>query len=122
MITQLGQVMLYVEDVGAVKNFWTEKAGFVVIEEKEGSVEIAPSKEAETSFVLFNRKDIEVAEPELNFGTPSLMFYTDDANRLYREFKDAGITVGELITIGMGTVFNFADVENNYFAVVERNE
>lgn len=121
MITQLGQIMLYVDDVETVKNFWIERAGFTVVEEKEGTVEIAPSKEAQTSLVLFNRKTVEAVEPELNFETPSLMFYTNDANQLYQDFKEAGITVGELVTIGMGTVFNFADVEDNYFAVLERH-
>lgn len=121
MITQLGQVMLYVEDVEAVKKFWTEQAGFVVLEEKDGSVEIAPKGEAQTSLVLFNRKVIEAVEPELNLDTPSLMFYTDDVNQLYKKFQAAGVTVGELVTIGQGMAFNFADVENNYFAVVERN-
>lgn len=121
MITHIGQVMLYVEDIAAVKQFWVDKAGFTVIEEKEDSVEIAPSKEAQTSFVLFNRQEVEALEPELNFGTPSIMFDTDDAQQLYQQFKDAGIRVGELVPIEMGIVFNFADVEGNYFAVVERN-
>lgn len=121
MIMKIGQVMLYVDDVAAVKQFWTEKAGFVVVEEKEDSVEIAPSKDAQTSLVLFNRKEVEALEPELNFETPSIMFETEDAKKLYQQFKDASIAVGELVTIEMGTVFNFADVEGNYFAVVERN-
>lgn len=121
MITQIGQVMLYVNDVTAVKQFWTEKAGFIVVEEKEDSVEIAPTKDAQTSFVLFNRQEVEALEPELNFETPSIMFNTDNAQQLYQQFKEADIQVGELVAIEMGTVFNFADVEGNYFAVVERN-
>ncbi|MGE7366173.1 hypothetical protein ACQKKE_05950 [Desemzia incerta] len=38
---------------------------------------------------------------------------------LYTEFKQKGITVGELVTTPTGKGFNFADYEEQYFAVVE---
>lgn len=124
MINQLGQVMLYVNDVEKIKSFWIEKVGFVVTKELHDtsvhSIEIAPNFTAQTRFVLFNRNVIEETEPELNFETPSLMFYTNDIDELYQKFQDAGITVGEKVDIQLGTVFNFADTENNYFAVMER--
>lgn len=36
---------------------------------------------------------------------------------LYDDLKSKGIQVGERMTLPTGTVFNFADDENNYFAV-----
>lgn len=125
MITRIGQVMLYVDDPDKAVRFWTEKAGFVVIaEENSGQglrwTEIAPAQGAQTSFVLHDKEIIAQMEPELNLGTPSIMLYTDDVNGLYQTFKARGITVGELVDIATGRVFNFADDENNYFAVMEK--
>ncbi len=125
MINQIGQVMLYVNDQDRALRFWTEKAGFVVVSDGDNGqglrwMEIAPAHGAQTTFVLHDKQVIAQMEPELNLGTPSIMFYTDDLDGLYRSFQEQGITVGELVNIGLGRVFNFADDENNYFAVMER--
>lgn len=123
MITSLGQVMLYVEDIDAVKDFWLNQAGFVLIEEHKSPemryVEIAPTAKTETHFVLFERSVIEKNSPELNFSTPSLMFRTDDINALYSRFQSNGITVGEIVKRGEDRIFNFSDNEGNYFAVTD---
>ena len=117
--------MLYVTNQDEVMRFWTEKIGFVVISEEDNGqgmrwIEIAPSKEAETSIILHNKELIAKMQPEMNLSTPSLMFFSDDLNKLYRDFSEKGITVGEIVSMPSGRVFNFADVENNYFAVMER--
>ncbi|MGX9136521.1 VOC family protein [Rummeliibacillus sp. JY-2-4R] len=126
MIQRLGQVMLYVNDQDAVKEFWTEKVGFVIRSEGMNGpvreIEIAPTNVAETSFMLYDKKVIGEMEPYLNLETPSLMFFTDKVESLYEEFKEKGITVGEMISLPSGKVFNFADVENNYFAVMQKNK
>ncbi|WP_242444843.1 glyoxalase [Staphylococcus pseudintermedius] len=36
---------------------------------------------------------------------------------MYDDLKSKGVEVGERMTLPTGTVFNFADDENNYFAV-----
>ncbi|OCT13629.1 glyoxalase [Paenibacillus pectinilyticus] len=124
MITKLGQVMLYVNDQDASLSFWTEKAGFTLVSEEKNEhmrwIEIAPTKEAQTSIVLHNKDFIAKMEPSLNLGTPSLLFFSDDLDRLYQDFKNKGITVGELVTMPTGRVFNFADNEGNYFAILEK--
>ncbi|NYE06926.1 hypothetical protein F4694_003706 [Bacillus niacini] len=38
---------------------------------------------------------------------------------IYKDCKDNNITVGEIVNIPDGRVFNFADNEENYFAVTE---
>lgn len=125
LINKLGQVMVYVVDQDMAVKFWTEKAGFTVIGD-EGSeelgmrwIEIAPSKDSATTIVLHDKEAISKMSPELDLGTPSLMFYTDDANQLYAEFKERGVTTGELVEMDFGKSFNFADDEGNYFAVME---
>lgn len=125
MINKLGQVMVYVNDQDKAVKFWTKKAGFTLIAD-EGSedmgirwIEIAPSEDSATTIVLHDKEVISKMSPELNLGTPSLMFYTDNVDKLYADFKERGVTTGELVNMRMGRTFNFADEEDNYFAVME---
>ncbi|MFD0693860.1 VOC family protein [Paenibacillus sp. GCM10027628] len=124
MINKVGQIMLYVNDQDESLKFWTEKAGFsLVAEENNGHmrwIEIAPTNEAQTSIVLHNKELIAKMQPELNLNTPSLLFFSEELDSLYKDFKDKKITVGELVNMPSGRVFNFADDEGNYFAVMEK--
>ncbi|MGG1314139.1 VOC family protein [Cohnella laeviribosi] len=123
MISKLGQVMLYVKNQDQAVKFWTEKLGFSVIaEEKNGDmrwIEIAP-KGAETSIVLHNKAFVAQMEPELNLGTPSLMFFSEHFDQLHNDLFNQNVKVGEIVNTPSGRVFNFADDEENYFAVMER--
>ncbi|MDN4603317.1 VOC family protein [Paenibacillus sp. F6_3S_P_1C] len=124
MFTQVGQIMLYVNDQDKALQFWTEKAGFHVVSEVNGNgmrwIEIAPVKGAQTTIILHDKEFIAKMSPELNLGTPSLMLFTDNLDQLYTHLSDKEVTVGEIITMPGGRVFNFADTENNYFAVMEK--
>lgn len=126
LINILGQIMLYVNDQEDSLKFWTEKAGFSVLSEADNGqgmkwFEIAPSKDAQTSIVLHNKEQVAKFSPGVNLETPSLMFFTKDLDRLYKNFQDKNVTVGEIVEVPEGRVFNFADNEENYFAVVEKN-
>ncbi|WP_252214640.1 VOC family protein [Bacillus sp. CMF12] len=125
MIKQVGQIMVYVNNQDEAVNFWTEKAGFQVIAEEDNGqgmrwIEGAPSNEAETSIILHNKEWVEKMSPGLNLGTPSLMFFTENIEQLYSDFSNKDITVGEMVDMPSGRVFNFADGEENYFAVMEK--
>ncbi|MEC0372238.1 VOC family protein [Paenibacillus chibensis] len=124
MIHNIGQVMLYVNNQDEAVTFWTEKLGFqIVSEENNGQmrwIEVAPSEGAETSIVLHDKKLIAQMSPELNLGTPSLMFYAANLDELYSSLTDKNVKVGEIVHLPTGRVFNFADSEDNYFAVSER--
>ena len=124
MISKVGQVMLYVNNQDEAVEFWTKKLGFIVAADENANgmrwVEIAPSEGAETSIILHNKETVAQMSPGLNLGTPSLMFFTDNAEKLYKEFKDKNITVGEIVEMASNKVFNFADNEDNYFAVMEK--
>ncbi|EJV84635.1 VOC family protein [Bacillus mycoides] len=125
MINNVGQIMLYVNNQDEVKEFWTEKVGFIVISEEDNGqgmrwIEIAPTKEAETSIILHNKELIAKMQPELNLGTPSLMFFSKEFDRLYSDLVNKKVTVGEIVIMPSGRIFNFADSENNYFAVMEK--
>ncbi|ECZ7678392.1 VOC family protein [Listeria monocytogenes] len=125
MIEKIGQVMLYVENQAAVRDFWIEKLDFVVVSEEVVNgeiqwIEIAPTKGVETTFVLQNKKKVAEMNPEMNLGTPSILLFGNNLAELYEEYKNKGITVGDLVDLPMGRVFNFSDNEGNYFAICEK--
>ncbi|EHC1582819.1 VOC family protein [Listeria monocytogenes] len=125
MIEKIGQVMLYVENQAAVRDFWIEKLDFVVVSEEVVNgeiqwIEIAPTKGVETTFVLQNKKKVAEMNPEMNLGTPSILLFGNNLAELYEEYKNKGITVGDLVDLPMGQVFNFSDNEGNYFAICEK--
>ncbi|VEF46120.1 glyoxalase/bleomycin resistance protein/dioxygenase [Bacillus freudenreichii] len=125
MINKVGQIMLYVNNQDETLRFWMEKAGFVVVSEEDNGqgmrwIEIAPTKDAATSIILHNKELIAEMQPELNLGTPSLMFFTENLDQLYKDFLEKEVTVGEMVNMPSGKVFNFADNEGNYFAVMEK--
>lgn len=125
MINQVGQIMVYVNNQDEAVRFWTEIVGFSVLSVEDNGqgfryIEIAPSKEAETSIILHNKEFIAKMSPELNLGTPSLMFFTKNLEQLHTDLTNKNITVGEIVTMPSGKVFNFADFEENYFAVMEK--
>ncbi|HAK1448931.1 TPA: VOC family protein [Listeria monocytogenes] len=125
MVEKIGQVMLYVENQAAVRDFCVEKLDFVVVSEEVVNgeiqwIEIAPTKGVETTFVLQNKKKVAEMNPEMNLGTPSILLFGNNVAELYEEYKDKGITVGDLVDLPMGRVFNFSDNEGNYFAICEK--
>jgi len=124
MINKVGQIMLYVINQNEAKEFWTEKVGFSVISEEDNGqgmkwIEIAPTKDSETSIILHNKELIAKMQPEMNLGTPSLMFFSEDIDKLYNDLLNKNVIVGEIVNMPSGRVFNFADNENNYYAVME---
>lgn len=125
MINQVGQIMLYVNNQDEAVNFWTEKLDFTVISEENNGqgmrwIEIAPKNGAETSIILHSKEFVAKMSPGLNLDTPSIMFFSENLAQLHSDLSDKKITVGEIIDMPSGKVFNFADNEENYFAVMER--
>lgn len=125
MVSKLGQVMLYVSNQDEAVDFWTDKLEFSVISEENNGqgmrwIEIAPTKDAETSIILHNKEFVAKMSPGLHLGTPSLMFFSENLDELHRDLSTKNIKVGDIVTMPSGRVFNFADNEDNYFAVMER--
>ncbi|TQR26674.1 VOC family protein [Lysinibacillus sphaericus] len=115
--------MLYVNNQDEAKEFWTEKVGFSVISDEDNGqgmkwIEIAPTKEAGTTIILHNKELIAKMQPEMNLGTPSLMFFSEDFDKLYNDLLNKNVIVGEIVNMPSGRIFNFADNENNYYAVM----
>ncbi|OIK13199.1 VOC family protein [Bacillus sp. MUM 13] len=124
MINKVGKIMLYVDNQDEAVDFWTKKIGFIVISDENNGqgmrwIEIAP-RDAGTSIVLHNKELIAKMSPELNLGTPSLIFFAENLEQLHSDFSNKNIIVGEIVNMPSGRVFNFADSEENYFAVMEK--
>lgn len=124
MIHEFGSVMLYVENPRAIADFWVRDIGFVegasqVHDGRILSVEVARAVNSEVSIVLFDRAVVAEMSPELNLGTPSILFSTQDAAVMRARLESSGVTVGDLVDHGGMVSFNFADPEGNYFAVRE---
>lgn len=118
--------MLYVNNQEKAVEYWTEKFGFTVISREDNGegmkwIEIAPKKGAETTIVLHNKEFVAKMSPDLNLGTPSLLLFCENLEELHTELVSRDVTVGEIVNMPTGRVFNFADNENNYFAVMESN-
>lgn len=114
------KIMLYVNNVEESSQFW-QKIGFVEVEREavDGTlvVEIAPTATSETHLVLYELAFIQQHSPEVAGNMPSLMFHSDDIFGLYKKIQAAGVQVGEIVQLPSGLVFNFADNDENYFAV-----
>lgn len=98
MINILGQVMVYVYNQGEAVKFWTEKVGFTVISEEDNGegmrwIEIATQKDSQTTIVLHNKELIE----KMNSGTPSLLFFTEDIEKLYKKLTFFNSFINKMI-------------------------
>lgn len=125
LFSKVGQVMLYVNNQDEAVKFWTEVLGFTVIAEENNDhgmrwIEIAPKKGVETSLILHNKDLVAKMSPGVNLGTPSLLFFTENLEQLHSDLLNKKVTVGEMVNLPSGRVFNFADNEENYFAVMEK--
>lgn len=125
MFSKVGQIMLYVNNQDEAVKFWTKELGYTVASEENNGqgmrwIEITPKKGAETSIILHNKEFVAKMSPGLNMDTPSLMFFSENLEQLHSDLTNKNITVGEIVNMPSGRVFNFADNEENYFAVMEK--
>lgn len=120
MFNNIVKVMLYVNDVAASADFW-KKIGFHEFERQEidGTlvVELGMTAVSDFRIVLYDLAFIQQHSPEVAGNSPSIMFSSDEVVELYKTMQQARVTVGDLVSIGDELVFNFADNEENYFAV-----
>ncbi|QHF55097.1 MULTISPECIES: VOC family protein [Streptococcus] len=123
MISSLGQIMLYVNDMEASAQFWREKVGFERVErQKQGtqiSYIIAPKIDSKVQLVLHDKPAVTAMNPDMNLVTPSILMSSINLEKTYQEFIAKGINVNPIIDLGCMKVFNFSDDEDNYFAVRE---
>lgn len=120
MFTNQAQLVLYVEDVQAAADFW-QAIGFTVLslENMDGSLvaEIAPTVDSPLTFTLYDKNFVETHAQNINTSAPQIMFYAENIFALYQKMQSLSIQLGELIHLEDRYVFNFVDMDGNYFAV-----
>lgn len=119
---KLNQVMLYVDDQAKAVEFWKDTLEFVVVSEEEmaegfKAIEVAPHNNVETSISIIEKEFMNKFSPEVNLGTPSLMFKEKNLDALYEKLKEKELTGHDIIEMSGVRVFNFHDGQGNYFAV-----
>lgn len=64
---------------------------------------------------------VKVAElsPELDLGIPSFLMESSDLDATYPFMLDRGVLVMPIVDLDLMRVFNFSDLEENYFAIRE---
>lgn len=124
MINKIGKITLYVNNQEEAKEFWTNKMDFVVkFEQPMGPnmkwLEVGPSAEEFTSFVLYEKQLMMSQNPEANVAHPNIILSTNDIQSTYDEMKAKGIEVGELMAMPYGKMFVFKDQDNNEYLIRE---
>ena len=123
MIKKLDEVMIYVYNYDKAIEFWTKNLNFVVVADDEEMgmrvVKLLPEDDAQTAIVLQDKAKVDEMDMGVSTTTPSLIFSTTQFDHLYDRLKSNQNAVGDIMDLPMGRVFNFADAENNYFAVKE---
>lgn len=123
MIDSLGQVVVYVNDIEQAAKFWKDQVGFELVERQENlglvSYLVAPKKDSQVQIVLQDKAQVAELSPELDLGTPSLLMESADLDATYQFMLDRGVLVMPIVDLGLMRVFNFSDLEENYFAIRE---
>jgi len=124
MINKIGKITLYVNDQEKAKEFWTKKLNFVVkFEQAMGPnmkwIEVGPSENEFTTFVLYNKELMKVQNPKANVEHPSVILSTNNIEETYNEVKNNGVKVGELMKMPYGSMFSFFDEDGNQYLVRE---
>lgn len=124
MINKIGKITLYVNNQEEAKKFWTEKVGFIVKHEfpmgpSAKWLEVGPSENEFTTFVLYEKDMMEKQNPKANLGHPSIILSTDNIEKAHEELKERGVKVTEVMKLPYGSMFTFHDQDDNPYMLRE---
>ncbi|MBD3107710.1 VOC family protein [Bacillus sp. AGMB 02131] len=124
MINKIGKITLYVDDQKAAKAFWTEKMNFVVkFEQPMGPnmtwLEVGPSEDEFTTFVLYDKKMMQQQNPSANVGHPNILLSTTDIESAHAQMQANGVNVEPIMKMPYGSMFKFKDQDGNDFILRE---
>jgi len=113
---QKTRLMLYVNDVDLVADFWREKFGATTVATDplpDGSVNIVLATPFGVELSFFSREFIKQYSPEVLDNQPSVMFFSEDFAALHDRL--AGAT--PIVDDNGQPAFGFPDPEGHYFAI-----
>lgn len=122
IMTEGIEIMLYVNDVVKIRDFWKAAFGAEVFAEEtmqDGSLNSNLRISDQVVLCLFNRKFVEKYSPEVSLEVPSLIFNTANIQESFTRIKSLGLDVGDVIDNKGQKLFNFSDPEGNYFVIAE---
>lgn len=124
MINKIGKITIYVNEQEKAKEFWTKKMNFVIkLEQQMGPnmkwLEVGPSEEEFTSFILYEKKLMISQNPDANVSHPNILLSTNNIESTYNDMKLNGVVVEELMIMPYGKMFKFKDQDNNEYLVRE---
>ncbi len=124
MINKMGKITIYVNEQEKAKEFWTKKMNFVIkLEQQMGPnmkwLEVGPSEEEFTSFILYEKKLMISQNPDANVSHPNILLSTNNIESTYNDMKLNGVVVEELMIMPYGKMFKFKDQDNNKYLVRE---
>lgn len=124
MINKIGKVTIYVNNQEEGKEFWINKMKFVVkLEQQMGPnmkwLEVGPSKEAFTTFIIYEKNAMLSQNPKANVLHPNIILSTTDIKETYNEMKTNGVEVSEIMNMPYGSMFKFKDQDGNDYLVRE---
>lgn len=126
MISGVNQVILYVEDQLAAKEFWTEKMGFELVQDDKYGDErwiAVRTPDGATRLVLSNRMEGWTVGP-VKDGLPhsNVFFYAEDIQQTYRELTERGVEFPTTPTkMGFGWWALFADQDGTRYALRQKD-
>lgn len=124
MIKEIGKITIYVNNVEKAKKFWLEKMNFIIKFEAEIGpgfkwLEVGPTKEAFTTFVIYNKEMMAKQNPQANVGHPNIILSTTNIEATYSKMKENGVDVDEIKTMPYGSMFSFKDQDGNAYLIRE---
>ncbi len=112
------RIMVYVRDVGVVKQFWVDYFKPLEVREEvlpEGYVNVVITLKEGIELSLFPIPFIEKYSPEVLGNTPSLMLSVADLDG----YHDALPAAGDIVMINGDRLFNVPDPEGHYVVLRE---
>ncbi|MDU5511063.1 VOC family protein [Enterococcus gilvus] len=116
------EIMLYVNDVAGAVAFWQQGFDGTLVSQQpvtKESLQATVQLLEGVQLVLFDRKFIEEVSPEVVDNFPSLVVRVSDLAAYHERLKTVSPNVNPIMEQGDRRLFNFADLENNYFVLSE---
>lgn len=124
MIKAISKITLYVNDVESAKYFWTMRMGFVIraefpMGESQVWLEVSPSKDSETTFVLYDRNLMKEQKKDANTKHPSLILSCADIKETHQQLCDAGVKITDVQIYPFASMCNFFDQDDQEYMLRE---
>lgn len=112
-------LMLYVNDVITEKAFWSA-IGFEIVSSSQlmgyETFEMKPEAKSTVTITVYDKAFIAQASPEVADNVPSLLFETDDIEKLHRRISSVTDKISPIGHVPFSH-FNFASPSGIYMAV-----